>query len=455
MFFNTRLRTKMLIVFVSFNLISSLCFLFANLVFSRKLLIRETQAKALERVARISVSIESFLREKAGAANSFSHNPELIEWLSDNRQRGIDHASDPGYRKLIKFAQSIVANDPDIKSAFFASEVTQEYFDHEERKAGPDYYVGKRDWYARTVQKGKPDYDISLDLLDKRIYVSYNVPIYDDQKRILGVAGIDISLATLDRIIGSLPLFEGCVPFLLGQDGTFLYHPNKQLLLNKRITDFKDDGTRFSGLKEAASHMLAGKSGIDEAIYEGKDLYFVYSPIRDVGAILVLGVPSDEIEAPLQESVRIHLIIITISVLALVLLIPPITRSVTRPIEELVKISRRIATGDLSQTPKVNRRDEIGDLAASFGDLVSYMRDVAGAAEALSRNDREHQIRPRSQADVLSSDFTTINKSIYGMIDELQRVVTSIKDGRLEVRSDSGRFEGSYRELMNGINQML
>ncbi len=455
MFFNTRLRTKMLIVFVSFNLVTSLCFLVANLVFSRRLLVRETQAKALERVRSISVSIESFMREKAGLASAFSHNPELVDWLAANRKRGADHTSDPGYRSLISFAQSIVANDPDIKSAFFASETTQEYFDHEERKAGPDYYVGKRDWYSRTARKGSPDYDISLDLLDKRIYVSYNVPIYDRQKQLLGVAGIDISLATLDRIIGSLPLFEGCVPFLLSRDGTFLYHTNKELLLKKRITDFKDDGTRFSGMRQAAAHMLSGQSGIDEGLFDGRRLYFVYSPVRGLDATLVLGVPADEIDAPLQESVRMHLIIIAISILGLVLLIPPLTRSVTRPIEQLVGISRRIASGDLSQTPKVNRRDEIGDLAGSFHDLVSYMRGVAGAAEALSQNDRSYQITPRSDADVLSRDFITINRSVYGMIDELHRVVIAIKDGRLDVRSAAAGFEGSYRELMTGINEML
>jgi methyl-accepting chemotaxis protein len=83
------------------------------------------------------------------------------------------------------------------------------------------------------------------------------------------------------------------------------------------------------------------------------------------------------------------------------------------------------------------------------------MRDVAGAAEALSQNDRKYEITPRSEADVLSKDFITINRSVYGMIDELHRVVTAIKDGRLDVRSAASGFEGSYRELMTGINEML
>jgi methyl-accepting chemotaxis protein len=455
MFPNTRLRTKMLIVFVTFNLVTSLCFLIANLVFSRRLLVRETQAKALERVRSISVSIESFVREKAGLATAFSQNPELVDWLSSNRQRGIDHTADAGYRRLITFAKSIVANDRDIKSAFFASETTQEYFDHEERKTPPDYYVGEREWYARTARKGKLDYDISDDLLDKRIYVSCNVPIFDSQKHLLGMAGVDISLETLDRIISSQPLFDGCVPFMLRSDGTFLYHTNKDLVLNKRITDFKEDKTRYVGLAEATRHMLSGSSGIDEAVFDSQKLYFVYSPVRDLNAILVLGVPSDQIDAPLKESVRTHLLIIAISVLGLVVIIPPLTRSITRPIERLVEISRRIASGDLSQTPKVDRRDEIGTLTGSFHDLVSYMRGVAGAAEALSQNDRSYQITPRSDVDVLSKDFITINRSIYNMIDELHRVVAAIKDGRLEVRSAATRFEGSYRELMTGINEML
>ncbi|RPJ84591.1 MAG: methyl-accepting chemotaxis protein [Acidobacteria bacterium] len=56
---------------------------------------------------------------------------------------------------------------------------------------------------------------------------------------------------------------------------------------------------------------------------------------------------------------------------------------------------------------------------------------------------------------MLSKDFITINRSIYGMIDELHRIVSGIKEGRLDVRSAASRFEGSYRELMTGINEML
>jgi methyl-accepting chemotaxis protein len=455
MFNHARLRTKMLIVFVTFNLLISLCFLVANLVFSRRLLVTETQAKAVERVERSAISLESFLREKAAVAQAFAGNPELAEWLAANRQRGVDHAADPAYRKLIAYGRALVGQDPTVKSVFFASEATQEYFDHEERRAGPDYYVGKRAWYTDTIKQGKPVFDVSIDLLDKKIYVSHNVPIYDRNKRLLGVAGVDISMNTLQGYITSLPLFDGCVPLLVKQDGVFLYHPDSEFLLKKRITDLRDDGAQFSGVQAASARMLDGGRGIEQVLYQGRDVYFVYAPVRQLGATLILGVPSAQIDAPLQRLVRIHLLIIALSILGLVLLIPPLTRSITRPLEQLVEVSKAIARGNLTRSIKIKRSDEIGKLAGSFQELESYLRDVAGAAEALSRNERSYSIVPRSEEDVLSRDFITINRSIYGMIDELRRVVSSIKDGRLGERSNVHGFEGSYRELMTGINEML
>jgi hypothetical protein len=107
------------------------------------------------------------------------------------------------------------------------------------------------------------------------------------------------------------------------------------------MTDFKDDGTRFSGVQAVTARITGGERGIQETTFDGRKLYFVYAPVADLGATLALGVPASQIDAPLQRLVRIHALIIALSILGLVLLIPPLTRSITRPIEQLVEVSFR------------------------------------------------------------------------------------------------------------------
>jgi methyl-accepting chemotaxis protein len=141
--------------------------------------------------------------------------------------------------------------------------------------------------------------------------------------------------------------------------------------------------------------------------------------------------------------------------LGLVLVIVPFTRSITRPIERLAAISREIAKGDISHQVDVTRKDEIGILAGSFQELIGYINRVANAAEALRNNDRSFQLLPQSERDLLARNFGTITRSIYGIVDELSRVVAANKQGQLTVRCNVAQFEGTYRELMVEVNQTL
>ncbi len=52
-----------------------------------------------------------------------------------------------------------------------------------------------------------------------------------------------------------------------------------------------------------------------------------------------------------------------------------IARGVSRPIEMLAKVARRIAGGDYGAVPKLNQRDEIGALSAALGQMVSAVAE--------------------------------------------------------------------------------
>ncbi len=454
-FKNRKLRSKMLIYFLGFNILVSLAFLFTNMAFSRRTLVFETQNRALERVKGAAVTVEGFLREKAKAAIILSEDPNLLRWLEANTQRGADHSDDRAYQTMVEYFKSVVTGDSDIKSAFVASEKTQEYYDHAERKPPKDYYVNQREWYRNVTALRQPMYDMSVDLLDRNIYVSYNVPMYDRKGGLLGVAGVDISLETLDKLFSSLKIFDHSIAFLLAKDGTFYFHPDKDLVLKRKITDLKDDGVKYGNLGKAFTSMSQSQSGIVEALYDSQEQYLIYTPIRDLGATLVLTVPLDEVNAPLKRLVNFHLVVMVLSLLGGILIVVPLTHSITGPLESLAHASRRIAKGDISQQLRLERNDEIGTLADSFRELVAYIRGVAGAAEALSKNERHHQIVARSDQDILSRDFISINHSIYGMMDELNRLISATKEGSLTQRCQAANFEGAYQELMTGINEML
>jgi methyl-accepting chemotaxis protein len=124
-------------------------------------------------------------------------------------------------------------------------------------------------------------------------------------------------------------------------------------------------------------------------------------------------------------------------------------------LQHLMHAARRMALGDIDQRIDYHARNEIGALADCFRQLIDYIKQIAGAAEALQRNDRTYSVVPRSEQDRLSKNFIRINEALYGLVDESRGVITAAQEGILRVRGDVSKFEGVYAELMQGLNNTL
>jgi methyl-accepting chemotaxis protein len=121
------------------------------------------------------------------------------------------------------------------------------------------------------------------------------------------------------------------------------------------------------------------------------------------------------------------------------------------PIIALQHAAGRIAKGDASVVVDVESKDEIGQLADSFRELIRYFKDVAVAAEAINKGDLSAEVLVKSDKDVLSRNLVALK----GVMDEINRLLEAMRDGRLSVRGDAEKFQGIYRNLISAINLMM
>lgn len=87
----------------------------------------------------------------------------------------------------------------------------------------------------------------------------------------------------------------------------------------------------------------------------------------------------------------------------------------TRPLRQIVKMADGVSHGDFSKDFEIHQHDEVGALANSF----SAMRH-------------------------------TIRKVLL----ETDRLIVAVQNGHLESRSDAGQFEGEWRNLVEGVNNL-
>ena len=101
------------------------------------------------------------------------------------------------------------------------------------------------------------------------------------------------------------------------------------------------------------------------------------------------------------------LILTSLSVIASIVLAVLMTRSVVRPLSELVRATEAITTGNLDVRPRVHRRDELGRLASAFDSMRRALRETISN---LKREQRRTQAIIDATADgiVLVDEHRTI-----------------------------------------------
>ena len=96
--------------------------------------------------------------------------------------------------------------------------------------------------------------------------------------------------------------------------------------------------------------------------------------------IAILDYPLEEALTPYKAVIMPMLLVLLGALMVALLGAMLIARSVSHPLEMLAKTARRIAKGDYSRLPPINRRDEIGELSSAVNNMT---RSIAERENAL------------------------------------------------------------------------
>lgn len=158
-------------------------------------------------------------------------------------------------------------------------------------------------------------------------------------------------------------------------------------------------GTRVS--QEVAETVLVNGKRWDGRAFVVNDWYISeYESIRnydgDKIGILYVGLLEKAFVSIRNKVILTFMIVASLGFLFIILISYMITRSITRPLGEMVNVTQSIAMGDLDREIKVSSKDEIGRLAASFNIMVSSLRNMRDELEEWG-NTLEKKVEERSE----------------------------------------------------------
>jgi len=224
--------------------------------------------------------------------------------------------------------------------------------------------------------------------------------------KVLGVAGIDLSLAETSKAISAIHPMETGYVSLVSSGGKIVGHPD-EALIGKTLAEA---GADTAGWDELLAH-----PGVEQSIAarDGTAYLAVASPIKltpDITWYAVVAVPKSTVFAQLNTMMRDAALIVAAAAALLALAGWFIARRFIHRISNIIGETAQIAEGNLQLELKDSKvKDEIGDLARSLEVLLGNNREKtrlereAEANRNLSERERiarqEHEARDAAKIE--------------------------------------------------------
>ncbi|WP_158138400.1 methyl-accepting chemotaxis protein [Vibrio metschnikovii] len=351
------------------------------------------RAQAISETASKGISDWISIRKDISTAfNDYTVQPDVVPFLQQARKAG-------GFDDI-----------------FFGTVNGEMYRSHPERNRA-DYDPRTRLWYRDAANAGKQIITTAYqDAITNALLVTIAEPIrHNGQLR--GVVGADVLIDQLISDVLSIDAGDNAYAMLIDtQDGYFLAHPDKRLLL-KPVSSL-DNALTMNAVQQAAnSRQLMTLN------HNGQESLFYFDRVADTPWVFAVQMDKNTEFAAHTQLLTGLLITAIFITLIVVLIVSWLVSFLFRDLLRVSKALEEIATGDGDLTQRLEPRsdDEVGQLANNFNifvgnmhTMVSKLSEVSASLSSQSHmtaaHAEERSARIRMQQDEINMVATAINE---------------------------------------------
>jgi methyl-accepting chemotaxis protein len=223
----------------------------------------------------------------------------------------------------------------------------------------------------------------------------------------------------------------------------------------------KDVGVDYS---DDADMLAAAREGIAKAsqyYYADEDVtvYDIIYPVtinnQLVGAINI-GYSMANVYSAITYNIMLIAGIGLLIFLVLALVLYKISKTITRPIEEVSHMINEMEQGHLGLRLEMDAQNEIGQMGRALDSLANNLQTVfIGTLNQIAAGDVSADIVIRSDKDEISPALKQTTENIRHLIDEANRLSAAAVQGQLETRGNAAAFAGGFRAVVEGVNATL
>ena len=133
-----------------------------------------------------------------------------------------------------------------------------------------------------------------------------------------------------------------------------------------------------------------------------------------------------------------------------------LSRSITDPLARGVQMMSELSQGHLGMRLKMQRADEIGTLANYMDQFADDLQaNVVSVINNIAAGDLSQDVIARDARDEIAPALKLTTETLRGLVAEADMLSSAAVEGRLSTRGSAGKFQGGYRQIVQGVNATL
>jgi len=259
-------------------------------------------------------------------------------------------------------------------------------------KITPNYNPLIEAWYADAVEAREPVWSSIYQWDDKPnvLSISASYPLYDANKRLIGVLSVDQILTQISDFLSDIRVSQTGRTYILERSGdlvaTSLTTEKPFQIIQGKAARLQAVASKDSLIRDSAQYLIEHFGSLKQIQTvqqldfrsDGQRQFLLVMPWKDqhgLDWLIVVVVPESDFMAQIHENTRNTIISCAIALALATLLGIPISRWIARQILRLSQASEALASGQLNQTVKARGITELVTLAESFNRMAEQLRE--------------------------------------------------------------------------------
>jgi signal transduction histidine kinase/class 3 adenylate cyclase/CheY-like chemotaxis protein len=331
-------------------------------------------------------------------------------------------------------------------------------------------------WYKDAVKARKPVWSemYQWEGYPEIISISASLPIYNKSGTLIGVLGVDQRLAQISDFLRSLKISRSGKTFIIERNGLLVASSSPEppyTLVKGEAKRLQASQSRDDSIRLAAQHLEQQTGGLKKFRRQEKYVFSVKGdrkflqvvPFQDqygLDWLIAVVVPESDFMERIHANNRTTFLLCLAALVVAILIGIKTSRWVVNPILRLNTAAKDLAIGAWEDTVKIERSDELGQLAKSFNRMAKQLQETFATLEAKNA-DTERLNAELQRLDQLKDEFLAntsheLRTPLNGMIGIAESMIDGATGSLSELQiKNLLLIAQSGQRLANLVNDIL